>query len=291
MSAYTFKELMMVHMVGWGNGYANIEWYDEGPFNGMPKALWPLDPSKTDVHLDSLTGEVWYVTTLPSGEQRKLKTYDVLHFKAISKGGLKGITPISVIREELGVQQAQRKFLGAFYANGTATRGILKIPGALDKPAKDRARDEWQKVNSGLTNAHRIAILDAGMDYQSLGMPLSDAQLIETMKFGIMEVAKLYKVPGYKLGLTDMKYSNMENQSLEYVKNTLQPIITNWEQEIDYKLFTELERRRYYTKFNVASELRGDSISRAWASIRSMKCASWRSGTTSGRWATSILSA
>jgi HK97 family phage portal protein len=263
MSAYTFKELMMVHMVGWGNGYANIEWYDEGPFNGMPKALWPLDPSKTDVHLDSLTGEVWYVTTLPSGEQRKLKTYDVLHFKAISKGGLKGITPISVIREELGVQQAQRKFLGAFYANGTATRGILKIPGALDKPAKDRARDEWQKVNSGLTNAHRIAILDAGMDYQSLGMPLSDAQLIETMKFGIMEVAKLYKVPGYKLGLTDMKYSNMENQSLEYVKNTLQPIITNWEQEIDYKLFTELERRRYYTKFNVASELRGDSISRA----------------------------
>ncbi|CAH1190321.1 hypothetical protein PAECIP111893_00274 [Paenibacillus plantiphilus] len=263
MSAYTFKELMQVHTMVWGNGYANIEWETNGPFNGMPKAFWPLDPGKTDVHTDLVTGEVWYVTTLPSGEMRKLRHYDVLHFKSISKSGLKGITPISVIREELGVQKSQRKFLGGFYANGTATRGILKIPNAtLDKPAKDKARDEWQKANSGMNNAHRIAILDAGMEYQNLGMPLNDAQFIETSKFGIMEVAKIYKVPGYKLGLTDVKFSNMENQSLEYVKSTLQPIITNWEQELDYKCFTELERKRYYTKFNVAAELRGDSASR-----------------------------
>ncbi|MGN7359468.1 phage portal protein [Paenibacillus sp. SAF-054] len=265
MSAYTFKELMQVHATVWGNGYANIEWETSGPNNGRPKALWPLDPSRTDVHMDNVTGEVWYVTTLPSGELRKIKHGDVLHFKAISKSGLKGITPISVIREELGVQQSQRKFLGSFYSNGTATRGILKLPAGatLDKPAKEKARDEWQKANSGLNNAHRIAILDAGMEYQNLGMPLNDAQFIETSKFGIAEVAKIYKVPGYKLGLTDVKFSNMENQSLEYVKSTLQPIMTNWEQECDYKLFTELERRRYYTKFNVAGELRGDSTSRA----------------------------
>ncbi|BFH18716.1 portal protein [Paenibacillus dendritiformis] len=265
MSAYTFKELMQVHVTVWGNAYANIEWETSGPHNGRPKALWPLDPSKTDVQVDVITGEVWYVTTLPSGEMRKLRHTDVLHFKAISKSGLKGITPISVIREELGVQQAQRKFLGSFYSNGTATRGILRLPAgvALDKPAKDKARDEWQKANSGLNNAHRIAILDAGMEYQNLGMPLNDAQFIETSKFGIAEVAKIYKVPGYKLGLTDVKYSNMENQSLEYVKSTLQPIMTNWEQEINYKLFTEAERRRYYVKFNVSGELRGDSTSRA----------------------------
>jgi len=265
MSAYTFKELMQVHVTVWGNGYANIEWETSGPNNGRPKALWPLDPSKTDVHVDNVTGEVWYVTTLPSGELRKIKHTDILHFKAISKSGLKGITPIAVIREELGVQQAQRKFLGSFYSNGTATRGILKLPAGatLDKPAREKARDEWQKANSGLNNAHRIAILDAGMEYQNLGMPLNDAQFIETSKFGIAEVAKIYKVPGYKLGLTDVKFSNMENQSLEYVKSTLQPIMTNWEQECDYKLFTELERRRFYTKFNVAGELRGDSTSRA----------------------------
>lgn len=266
MSAYTFKELFQVHLVAWGNAYANIEWYEEGPFNGMPKALWPLDPSKTDVHIDLITGLIWYVTVLPTGEIRKLHFRDVLHIKGISKSGFKGITPISVIREEIGVQQSQRKFLGSFYANGTATRGILKMPAnvALDKPAKDKARDEWQKANSGLSNAHRIAILDGGMEYQNLGMPLNDAQFIETSKFGIMEVAKIYKVPGYKLGLMEgAKFSNMENQSLEYVKNTLQPIVTNWEQECNFKLFTEIEQKKLYVRFNLSSELRGDSTSRA----------------------------
>lgn len=264
MSAYTFKELLQVHLVAWGNAYANIEWYDSGPYNGQPKALWPLDPSKTDVHLDPVTGELWYVTTLPSGETRKIRSADILHLKSISRGGIKGITPIAVIREEIGVQQAQKKFLGSFYANGTTTRGILKVPGSLDKPAKDKIRDEWQKVNSGLSNAHRIAILDAGLDYQSLGMNLDDAQFIETHKFGIGEVAKIYKIPPHKLGLMDKAtFSNIEHQSLEYVKSTLQPIITNWEQELIYKLFTEMERRRYYVKFNLTSELRGDSISRA----------------------------
>lgn len=263
MSAYTFKELMQVHVVGWGNAYANIEWYTQGPNNGRPKALWPLDPSQTDVHTDPNTGEVWYVTTLPNGEVRKLRHWDVLHFKSISKSGLKGITPIQVIREEIGMQQSQKKFIGSFYANGTTSRGILKTPKPLDPPAKGVLRDEWQKANSGLTNAHRIAIIDAGLEYQSLGMPLADAQFIETAKFGIAEVAKIYKVPGYKLGLTDQKFNNMENQSLEYVKSTLQPIATNWEQEIDYKLFTEAERRIYYVKFIFNSELRGDSKSRA----------------------------
>ncbi|KEQ25571.1 portal protein [Paenibacillus tyrfis] len=266
MSAYTFKELLQVHCTLWGNAYANIEWETSGPNNGQPKALWPLDPSKTDVRTDKVTGEVWYVTVLPSGEVRKIPPADIIHIKSISKNGLKGISPIAVIREEIGVQQAQRKFLGSFYANGTATRGILRVPGAakLEPEAKEKARDEWQKANAGLSNAHRIAILDAGMEYQALGMPLNDAQFIETSRFGIMEVAKIYKVPGYKLGLMEQaKFSNMENQSLEYVKNTLQPIVTNWEQEITFKLFTELERRRYYVRFNLASELRGDSASRA----------------------------
>ena len=104
MSAYTFKELLQVHLVAWGNDYANIEWYDSGPYNGQPKALWPLAPSRTDVHLDPVTGELWYVTTLPSGETRKIRSADILHLKSISRGGIKGITPIAVIREEIGVR-------------------------------------------------------------------------------------------------------------------------------------------------------------------------------------------
>nr|WP_278429845.1 phage portal protein [Brevibacillus laterosporus] len=260
MSAYTFKELLQVHLMLWGNAYALIDW----GWDGRPQALWPLNPSLTEVTTDLNTGEVWYITTLTNGEQRKIPWFDVLHVKAISKTGLKGISPISVIREKLGIQQASDKFIGAFYANGTTSRGILKVPDILQPEAKDRTREEWQKLNSGLNNAHKVAILDGGLDYQSLGMPLKDAEFIETQKFGIGEIAKIYKIPPHKLGQLDRAtFSNIEHQSIEYVKNTLQPIITNWEQEIDYKLFTSKERKQYYSKFNVESELRGDSQSRA----------------------------
>ncbi|WP_079908264.1 phage portal protein [Paenibacillus sp. 32352] len=262
MSAYTFKELMMVHLLVWGNCYANIEW----GWDGYPVGLWPLNPSVTDVHLDPDTGKVWYSTILPNGEPRKLLWTDLFHLKLISKTGLKGITPISVLREEIGVQQSVQKFLGAFYSNGTATRGILKVPAptTLDKEAKVKVREEWQNFNSGITNAHRIAILDGGLDYQNLGMPLKDAEFIESRKFGILEVAKLYKMPPHKLGQLDRAtFSNIEQQSIDYVKNTLLPYFVNWEQEINYKLFTASEQKKYYTKFNVTGELRGDSQSRA----------------------------
>ncbi|QIC06079.1 phage portal protein [Brevibacillus sp. 7WMA2] len=260
MNAYTFKELLQVHVMLWGNAYALIDW----GWNGRLEALWPLNPSVTEVTTDPNTGEVWYTTTLPNGEQRKIPWFDVLHLEAISKTGLKGISPISVIREKIGIQQASDKFIGTFYANGTTSRGILKVPDILQPEAKDRTREEWQKLNTGLNNAHKVAILDGGLDYQSLGMPLKDAEFIETQKFGIGEIAKIYKIPPHKLGQLDRAtFSNIEHQSIEYVKNTLQPIITNWEQEIDYKLFTSKERKQYYSKFNVESELRGDCQSRA----------------------------
>ncbi|MUG68651.1 phage portal protein [Paenibacillus campinasensis] len=262
MSAYTFKELAMVHLVTWGNFYANIEWDEDG----LPKAMWPLDPSKTDVQVDWENTELWYITTLPNGQQRKISMHDVFHLKFLSTTGLKGITPIAAIREKLGSQSSMDKFTTSFYKNGTTIGGVLKTEQKLDKPAKDRTREEWNKLYTGLDKAHRIAILDAGLDYKTIGMPLKDAEFIQTQKFGIAEVAKIYKIPPHKLGQLDKAtFSNIEHQSLEYVKNTLQPIITNWEQEIDYKLFTKngLRDKGRYSKFNVTSELRGDSTSRA----------------------------
>ncbi|GMA48656.1 portal protein [Alicyclobacillus contaminans] len=260
MSAYSFKELMQVHLVTWGNAYAYIEWN----WDGRPKALWPLNPALTDVRIDLETGQIWYYTTLMTGEMLVMPWHDVFHLKMISRNGLKGLTPIEVLREEIGTQQSIKKFVGAFYANGTATRGVLKVPTALNKDAKEKARNEWQKLNSGLTNAHKIAILDAGLDYQNIGMPLADAQFIETTKMGILEIAKVYKIPAHKLNQLDRAtFSNIEQQSLDYVKNTLQPIVAQWEQEILYKLFTESEQKRFYARFDLTSELRGDAASRS----------------------------
>lgn len=260
MTAFVWKRLMEIHVDLWGNAYSWIE-FDEW---GYPAALWPLDPSATRVDIDPATGEVWYVTNV-RGKGYKLPPSAVLHIKASSLDGLKGMSPIAVLREEIGVQQASNKFLGSFYQNGTTTRGIVKHPGAeLSKDAKKKVREEWEMANSGMPNAFKVAVLQAGWDFQELGMPLKDAQFIETKKFGILEVAKVYKIPAHKLNQLDRAtFSNIEQQSMDYVKNTLLPIATNWEQEIVVKLFTLKEQKKYYVKFNLAAELRGDSQARA----------------------------
>jgi HK97 family phage portal protein len=260
MSAYTFKELLQVHLATYGNAYAYIEW----DWDGRPKYLWPLNPALTDVRIDLENGQIWYFTTLLTGEMLTVPWHDMFHLKLLSRNGLKGLSPIAIIREEVGTQESIKQFIGSFYANGTATRGVLKTAAPLNPDAKNKARAEWQKLNSGLTNAHKIAILDAGLDYASIGMPLEDAQFIETMKMGILEIAKIYKIPAHKLNQLDRAtFSNIEQQSLDYVKNTLQPIVTQWEQEINYKLFTSSEQKKYYSKFDLTSELRGDAESRS----------------------------
>lgn len=259
MSAFAWQKLMEAHTDLWGNAYNFIEW----GVDGRPKALWPLHPSATYVWVDYVSGEVYYETTLPSGEFLKLEPSNVLHFQGLTNNGVVGISKIQALREKLGIQQSMDKFSGSFYANGTTTRGILKVPTQINKDAKDKAREEWQNVNTGISNAFKIAVLDGGMEYQNLGMPLKDAEFIESMKFGILEVAKIFKVPPHKLGQLDRAtFSNIESQSMDYVKNVLQPRITNREQELNYKLLLPSEQKRMYIKVDMSSELRGDSAAR-----------------------------
>ncbi|MEC1028880.1 phage portal protein, partial [Bacillus paralicheniformis] len=122
-------------------------------------------------------------------------------------------------------------------------------------------REDWEKVNAGQT----IAVLDMGLDYSQVTMPMKDAQFIESMKWNRQQIASIYKVPPHKIGELDRAtFSNIEQQSLDYVKTTLQPIVTNIEQELNDKILTTSQRKNgYYFKFNMESELRGDSKSRA----------------------------
>ncbi len=148
-----------------------------------------------------------------------------------------------------------------YIKNDATPRGILKVPTLIDEDAKQRARDEWEKVNAG----RNIAIIDAGLSYESISMPLQEAQFVESMKFNKAQIASIFKVPLHKINELDRAtFNNIEHQSIEYVKNTLQPWLVSFEQEIITKLFTDEEiKDGFYIKFNVNSELRGDAKSRA----------------------------
>ena len=141
---------------------------------------------------------------------------------------------------------------------------MLKTAQPLNKEAKDKLRDAWEEANTGLSNAQRIAILDAGLEFEKVGMPLKDAQFIEGMKFDKGEIANIFNIPLHMINELDRAtFSNIEQQALDFIQNTLSPILIQYEEEFSYKVFSFSEQKRYYLKFNLTSLLRADQKSRA----------------------------
>lgn len=259
-SPFKFKHLIETHRNTWGNAYININW----GWDGRPREYWLLNPSVTEPYIDVKTNTLWYLTTLPNGESVKIGHGDIIHLTALTTDGLKGKPPIQVARESIGSSQAAQKFKGKFYKNGAVNSGYLKIPGMLNGPAKEVVRDEWEKANTGLNNAHRIAILDAGLEFQNISMPLKDAQFIEGMKFDKAEIATMMDIPLHMVNELDRAtHSNIEHENLSFIQNTLSPILKQYEEEFMYQSFSEKEQKQYYLKFNLESLLRADKKTQA----------------------------
>ena len=257
---FKFKHLIETHRNLWGNAYINIEWGADG----RPKGLWLLNPANTDPVVDVDSNELWYHTVLPNGKNVKIWNGDIIHLTALSTDGIKGKSPIQVIRESIGSAQAAQKFKGRFYRNGASTTGVLKVPGMLNPDAKDVVRAEWEKANTGINNAQRVAILDAGLDYQSIQMPLKDAQFVESMKFDKTEITTFYNIPMHMVNeLERATHTNIEQQAIDFIRNTLSPIYTQYQEEFTYQLFSEREMERFYIKFNLEALLRADKKTQA----------------------------
>lgn len=259
-SPFKFKHLAETHRNLWGNAYINIDWGADG----RPKGLWLLNPANTEPVVDVKNNELWYHTILPNGESAKIWHGDIIHLTALSTDGVKGKSPIQVIRESIGSAQAAQKFKGSFFRNGASTTGVLKVPGMLNSEAKEVVREEWEKANAGINNAQRVAILDAGLDYQSIQMPLKDAQFVESMKFDKTEIATFFNIPMHMVNeLERATHSNIEQQAIDFIRNTLSPIYTQYQEEFTYQLFSEREMQKYYIKFNLEALLRADKKTQA----------------------------
>lgn len=256
---FKFKHLIETHRNTWGNAYVNVDWGADG----RPKALWLLNPSVTEPIIDVNTNFLWYVTTLPNGKQVKIAYHDIVHLTALTTDGIKGKPPIQLARENIGSSQAAQKFKGNFYKHGASNSGFLKIPGMLNKDAKDVIRDEWEQANTGIDNAQRVAILDAGLEFQSVSMPLRDAQFIESMRFDKNEIATMFDIPPHMVGdLERATHSNIEQENLSFLQNTINPILVQYQEEFRHGLFTEREATRYYLNFNLDMILRADTKTR-----------------------------
>ena len=264
MTSFVFRETLMSHLLIWGNAYAQI--IRDGA--GRVLGLYPLLPDKMEVQRDD-RGNIYYVYSRNSDENPmfkeygniKLKAEDVLHIPGLGFDGLIGYSPIAMAKNAVGMTLACEEYGASFFANGANPGGVLEHPGVLKDPSK--VRESWNSVYRGVNNAHKIAVLEEGMKYQQIGMPPEEAQFLETRKFQINEIARLYRIPPHMVGdLDKSSFSNIEQQSLEFVKYTLDPWVIRWEQSLQRSLLLPGEKGKYFIKLNVDGLLRGDYQSR-----------------------------
>ena len=263
MSSFVFRETLMTHLLLWGNAYAQIIRNGKGEV----VALYPLMPNKMTVDRDA-NGQLYYQYTRSNEEAPTMKgttvnlhPSDVLHIPGLGFDGLVGYSPIAMAKNAIGMAIACEEYGAKFFANGAAPGGVLEHPGTIKDP--ERVRQSWQSTFGGSGNANKIAVLEEGMKYTPIGISPEQAQFLETRKFQINEIARIFRVPPHMVGdLEKSSFSNIEQQSLEFVKYTLEPWLVRWEQSIQRTLFSPEEKKRYFAKFNVEGLLRGDYASR-----------------------------
>lgn len=263
MTSFVFRETLMTHLLLWGNAYAQI--IRNG--KGSVMALYPLMPNKMEVDRDE-NGQIIYKYNRSKDEANTkeegtvvLESADVLHIPGLGFDGLVGYSPIAMAKNAIGMAIACEEFGSKFFANGASPSGVLEHPGILKDPA--RVRDSWNAAYGGSANSHKVAVLEEGMKYTPISISPNEAQFLETRKFQINEIARIFRVPPHMVGdLEKSSFSNIEQQSLEFVKYTLDPWVIRWEQSLSRALLSQEEKRTYFFKFNVDGLLRGDYQSR-----------------------------
>ncbi len=263
MTSFVLRETLMTHLLLWGNAYSQIIRNGKGEVI----ALYPLMPNRMTVDRDN-KGRLYYQYWRGKDEAKLsrdniviLQPSDVLHIPGLGFDGLVGYSPIAMAKNAVGMAIACEEYGAKFFANGATPGGILEHPGIVKDPAK--VRESWNAVYQGSSNAHRIAVLEEGMKYTPIGISPEQAQFLETRKFQINEIARIFRVPPHMVGdLEKSSFSNIEQQSLEFVKYTLEPWLVRWEQAMVRSLLSKTEKEQYFIKFNVDGLLRGDYESR-----------------------------
>lgn len=262
-TSFIFRETLMTHLLLWGNAYAQIIRNGKGDV----VALYPLMPEKITVNRD-YSGQLYYEYQTYGDDLRtqkastvRLSSSDVLHIPGLGFDGLVGYSPIAMAKNAIGMGLACEEFGSKFFQNGASPSGILTHPGTIKDPAK--VRDSWQSTFGGSQNAGKVAVLEEGMQYTPISVSPSDAQFLESRKFQMEEIARIFRVPPHMLAdLDKATFSNIEQQSLEFVIYTLGPWISRWEQSMHKALFKDSEKNQYCIKFNTDGLLRGDYQSR-----------------------------
>jgi HK97 family phage portal protein len=260
MTAMRYRSTLQGHLASWGNAYSFIDWKGSGTGAGYPAAIWPLRPDR--VQVERIAGSLKY-SYYPGIEDIKLTqgfqipNEYMLHIPGFGFDGVIGYSPISLAREAIGLGMATEIFGARFFGSGTNPGMIVEHPGVLKD--KKSFRDAINDVHQGLGKTHRVMLLEEGMKANKVVIDPKDSQFLETRKFQITEIARLFLIPPHMIAdLERATFSNIEEQGIEFVVHTMRPWFVLWEEELMRSLLRSDEREEYFFQFDVDALMRGD---------------------------------
>jgi len=258
-NAFTFKETLVAWALSWGNGYAEIE----RDFYRRPLALWPISPDRCRPTRDPETGELIYEVWNYSGERVFIPAADMFHLHGLGFSGLEGYSIITLAARTLGIGIAAEQTTEDFLANGAVSTGGLSHPNGLSDKAFKRLKDQMAE-KSIFGRKWEPLILEENMTWFDIAIPSKDAQMIETRKLSVTDVARWFGLPPHKLmDLERATFSNITEQNIEVVNDAFMPWVNRLEQEGDAKLLNGPGDVGLRSKLNTRALLRGDDASRA----------------------------
>jgi len=252
---YKFKETMQARVAAWGNDYAMII---RNGF-GDPVELIMVD-HPTDVEPFIFENRKYYKVL---GMSTPVPNENMMHIMGLGYDQVKGKSVLNMARDTIGGAIALQNYANALFKGGATKKMAVVSPTLLSDKAKNNIESGWQTRHSGPENMHRIAFMEAGLDFKEIGISPEDAQMLASREFGVEEMARYFRIPLHMVGsMKGSTYSNIEQQAREFIDYTMMPWFTNWESELNDKLFRENEKGQYFVKFNVNALLRGDQKSR-----------------------------
>lgn len=257
MTSFTWREVMLAHLLLWGNHYSKLDLSNDGKI----KAIWPLMPGQMQVK--KRDDRIYYKYSPADASPQMFEQNEIMHIPGLGFNGIVGKSVIKMARESVGLGLAAEEFGSRFFSQGAQPGGIVEYPGKLSDDAYDRYKKDMRDQYSGLSKSHKLMVLEEGLKYHQTGIPPDDAQFLETRRFQVEEIARIFRVPPHMLADLDRAtFSNIEQQSIDFVVNTIRPWLVRIEQVLNDSLLSDRNNKNYI-KFVVEGLLRGDAESRA----------------------------
>lgn len=248
-----------------GNAYVWLDKLKVGRKAGSIIGLYPLDSTRVQIYVDDIglinaSNKVWYVYTDNLGNQYKIDSTDILHFKGLTTNGIVGLSPIEMLKKTIESAKSSSLFLNNTYKNGMQTKGIIQYTGTINSESEQTFREKFESMSSGLKNANRVSLLPIGYQFQPISLKMTDAQFLENTNLTIRQLTAAFGIKLHQVNdLQKASYASTNEANREFYTDTLLTILNMYEQELVYKCFTTKEiEQGYYFKFNADIILRAD---------------------------------